>query len=145
MTCSVLERQACRVFGRETCCVFVGRTDIEVRFHAEWDISSLGVRTGGWVEVGCFRRRGRRRRCRRPQGGQGGHEGGQLASLPACPACQPARLQACHLAILLTLKGGGRRRRLSLFRITNLARWQAGFSYMLAIFLLSFSYVLTMI
>ena len=24
---------------------------IGVRFDAEWDISSLGVRTGGWVEV----------------------------------------------------------------------------------------------
>ena len=24
---------------------------IEVRFHAERDIPSLGVRTGGWVEV----------------------------------------------------------------------------------------------
>ena len=24
---------------------------VEVRFHAERDIPSLGVRTGGWVEV----------------------------------------------------------------------------------------------
>ena len=43
---------------------------IEVRLNAKWYISSVGARTGGWDEVGCFhrRRRCRRRRRRRPQG-----------------------------------------------------------------------------
>ena len=74
-----------------------------------------------------------------PSGGRGGQEGGRCASLPACqpakpaslpsppacpacpalPACQHASLPPCHLAIILILKGRGR-------RLRQLVRWQAG-------------------